>query len=266
MFELGDGHMIAAKPFRESARKLINIDTRFCDEYADKVANYNITLSERVVNVKSMRVYSCELPLTFYAFSAARNNTSFTINNTTVTIPDSSGSNLINDITANLPVGMTITYTNNRVTITNSTGSQQLITFSTFRPKTSLGWALGFKLPKYIVDNGASIVGEGVLNINIMRYLYIAVDDYRSSTNNSFMAGYVGQKILARISLDNTNYGFGTVLPANMDGNGYLVSDVRTYSSLENIQKIQVKLVDEWGCVIDNNQSDFSFCLELEIQ
>jgi hypothetical protein len=45
-----------------------------------------------------------------------------------------------------------------------------------------------------------------------------------------------------------------------------LLSDQRYYSGKTDIQKLQIQLVDEGGRIVDLNQLDFSFCLEIECE
>ena len=44
----------------------------------------------------------------------------------------------------------------------------------------------------------------------------------------------------------------------------HMISDIRTYGELVNIQRMNVRMVDEFGRILDFNGLDFSFCLELE--
>jgi hypothetical protein len=74
--------------------KLLNIDTKFRDEYNylnnsnvsinsnyQNVANYNITLPERYPNVKNISVSSIEIPVSYYNISANLGNNCFKITN-----------------------------------------------------------------------------------------------------------------------------------------------------------------------------------------
>ena len=38
------------------------------------------------------------------------------------------------------------------------------------------------------------------------------------------------------------------------------------YAGNVDIQKLNIQLVDEWGNIVDLNQLDFSFCLEIEYE
>jgi hypothetical protein len=68
-------HMVMTNVQKQSSMKYINIDTRFRDEYNyDSTTNYNITLPERINDVKHISVTNVEMPISFYNISAALGN------------------------------------------------------------------------------------------------------------------------------------------------------------------------------------------------
>ena len=74
------GHMVMTNVKKETKTKYINIDTRFRDDYnySDPV-NYNLTLPERITDVKSIKVKNVELPIVYYNVSAKNGNNSDTL-------------------------------------------------------------------------------------------------------------------------------------------------------------------------------------------
>ena len=56
-------------------------------------------------------------------------------------------------------------------------------------------------------------------------------------------------------------FGFGTILPVN-NFTG-LLSDTRSYTDKVDLLKLNVKLLNESGTVINLNGMDFSFCIEV---
>lgn len=155
--------------------------------------------------------------------------------------------------------------------------------FQKYNFKSSLGWYLGYRDTFYIIpsdgptpaENEAPfsspqpgmLNSEGVIDVYTTRYLFLVVDEFRSSNPNSFISplasSMLSKNILARITLNPAIYPYGTILPANTF-NGFLLSDQRVYAGKTDIQKLQISLVDEWGNVVDLNGVDFSFCLEIE--
>tara|TARA_B000000441_G_C21682950_1_gene314639 strand:- start:10 stop:789 length:780 start_codon:yes stop_codon:yes gene_type:complete len=75
-------HMVMSNVHKPTKTKFVNIDTKFSDEYNNfEVANYNITLPERINNIKTLTVSNIELPMSFYNISSALGNNSFKITN-----------------------------------------------------------------------------------------------------------------------------------------------------------------------------------------
>jgi hypothetical protein len=148
--------------------------------------------------------------------------------------------------------------------------------FDKYTVKNKLGWLLGFRNITYTVSTDSlqfeqllDFKSEQLLDLNRIHYFYLVVDEFSVITPNSFISPFatsiLNKNILAKISLDEKVYPFGTVLPANYS-NGHLQSDKRTYAGKINLQRLKVQLVSEYGTPINLNGSDFSFCLEIEYE
>ena len=86
-------HMVMSNVHKPTKRKYINIDTRFSDEYNYlSVANCNVTIPERINDVKSISIASIELPISFYNISSSLGNNSFQMTSDTgtytIVVPD----------------------------------------------------------------------------------------------------------------------------------------------------------------------------------
>ena len=88
-------HMVMTNVHKETKRKYVNIDTRFRDDYNDsQLANYTITLPERITDAKSIYITNVEIPNVLYNVSVAQKNSSLVItdignnNKYTVTVTD----------------------------------------------------------------------------------------------------------------------------------------------------------------------------------
>jgi hypothetical protein len=276
-------HMVMTNVNKPTKSKYINIDTRFCEEYNYReVSNYNVTIPERITNVKNITILSSEIPMFFYNISANLGNNVFSIVNSytktviPIKIPDNQYTipTLISEINTLINVeGITVSVNNmNRITFTanspltiqfdvDKTGDMDKNNF-----KYKLGWLLGFRQPSYTLTNSAT--SESVCNITGSQYLYIAVDEFKG-IHNSFITplpfGLINKHILARITLDFTRYAFGTVLPANRM-NGLLVSDLRSYNGTVDLQKLNISLLNELGNPVVLNGQDFSFCLKVDYE
>ena len=75
-------HMVMTNVHKPNKTKYVNIDTRFRDEYNNnELVNYNVTLPERINDIKQITVKSVELPMTMYNISSALGNNYFKITN-----------------------------------------------------------------------------------------------------------------------------------------------------------------------------------------
>ena len=281
------GHMVMTNVVPPTKTKYLTIDTRFRDEYNfGSVANYNISLPERINDVKSMRVKNMEIPITFYNISENMGNNVFTISilnkKVTIILPDGQyNEQVLVSIINNEITTMTSPFTSiifkieNHRCIFSNEGSKNdcVLNFDVYKNvnatnnyMTTLGWLMGFRKSNYEIFPNASQMGDSFINITGPRYLYLIVDEFKNGNPHSFLSlsrtsELSSQQILARISLDPTDYPFGTILLAYDYGN--CCSDTRTYSNEINIQRMNVRLVDEFGTIMNLNGMDFSFCLEL---
>ena len=123
------------------------------------------------------------------------------------------------------------------------------------------GWLIGFR--NGIYTGNSSYVSEAVIDLKGFKYMFLVVDDYNNNVNNSFYSAFnssiLNKNILARISLQNTNF-FDTAAQNNLS----LVTTARQYFGPVDIQKLGIQLLDEYGRVVDLNNMDFSFCLTLQ--
>jgi hypothetical protein len=280
-------HMVMTNVHKSTKIKHISIDTKFRDDYDyTQPANLQIVLPEIVNDVHSIRVTNMEIPMSFYNISATLGNNYFKITNGANTeiikIDDNNydAATLqveINDkLTTASTHGQELVFTINNMGKTNiSTTSDNTITIDfdvdksgnsdKFNFKHKLGWLLGFRKTSYDIVNGTNTVSECILDLSGPRYLYLAIDEFSKGNQNSFVSplssSLINKNIIARISLDKSQYGYGSILPANTY-NGLLATDKRCYTGKVNLQKFQIQLLNETGIPMNLNGYDFSFCLE----
>lgn len=293
-------HVMQLPPYKPLRTKIVNIDTRF--QYSDTGygseqggALYNIVLPQRITEVESVEVKTIEIPISFFNFSASLKNTYFSVLNSSgvvqhsVVIDDGNFNtlvDLVNVIKTGLissDLSMNITYYGGNqtaeglVTITNHSASTVQLAFDVDingnkdknQFKGKLGWTLGFRSNRYTLAPGASITTESFSNLNTVRYLFLALQENPGQgIPSSFVCPifqyYINKDILARISLDNYHFPFGTVIVANPT-NGYLLSDERKYSPGKvALQNLQIQLLNEFGNPVSLHGHDFSFVLEVK--
>lgn len=273
-------HMVMTNVNKSTKIKHISIDTKFRDDYDyTQPANLQVVLPERVSDVHSISVTNMEIPMSFYNISANLGNNYFKIMNggtATIIILDDNNydaSSLHTEINDKITLaGLSYTVTANGRTSIVSTTTDVSIVFDIdksgnsdkFNFKHKLGWILGFRKQSYDITSTATSA-ECTLDLSGPRYLYLAIDEFNKGNQNSFVSplssSLINKNIIARISLDKTHYGYGSILPASTY-NGLLSTDKRCYTGKIDLQKMQIQLLNETGIPMNLNGYDFSFCLE----
>jgi hypothetical protein len=120
-----------------------------------------------------------------------------------------------------------------------------------------VGWNLGFTKKSY--DGNVRYVADTIIEPATIRYVYLAVDDFNNSANNHFMTAFnqsiLSPNILARISMR------GNYFSLLMDNDLNIVTEPRKYFGPVDIQRLRIRLFDDFGRVLDMNGANFSFCL-----
>lgn len=278
---------------KRTIKRNLNIDTRFRDNYySTSASNFSIQLPINIENVLQMQLAAIELPTTYYVVSKQYNNNYFNIvvndENAVIEIPDGNytQTTIMDIINTQLSLaGAPFSYISFIINLTNSTtGSAQTMV----GPNSSgivnnlelnfqydrngiedrgtplplkFGWNLGFR--NGIYSGVTNYVSEGVVDLTGPRYFYLVVDDYNNSVNNNFYSAFnnsiLNKNILARISLQANRF---NILEQN---NLNIVTTPREYFGPVNLYAMNIQLLDEYGQIIDLNNMDFSFCLNLSI-
>ena len=275
----------------------VNIDTRFRENlYSTKSSDFAFQLPFKLSKVVSMQLASIELPITFYGVSASYGNNYFwievidTSNNTyskLIQIADGNynAADLINavnmaiqsnnDIFQNIELLLDITQTGSgtgKVTLqTASSDIEQIvldfqkdangIPNNNAELSIKLGWNLGYQRPLY--EGSVQYIADTIIEPATVRYLFLAIDDFHNSGNNHFMSAFqksvMNPNILARISVK------GTYFSIVMENDLNIVSEPRQYFGPVDIQRLRIRLFDEYGRIIDMNNANFSFCLNFKL-
>jgi len=283
-------HMVMTNVHKPTKVKYLNIDTRFRDDmsnYASTSNSFNITLPDRITDVKSISITNVEIPICYYNISTTIGNNciKFTRKNTTNTIvivlPDGQydSTSLVTELNHLLSLtsftDISVAITNNKTIITTSNHQYTIdfdvdVTgvFDRFNFKRKLGWVLGFRSTTYdLLTSTPNLRSEGSVDLNGPRYLFLAVDEFSKGNQSSFITPLpnflINKHILGRISTDSHNFAFGSVLTANRM-NGMLVSDSRSYTGKIDLLKLNIQLLDDYGIPVNLTGNDFSFCLQIQ--
>ena len=131
-----------------------------------------------------------------------------------------------------------------------------------------LGWTLGFRAAQYVMgavspvttSTPISAVSEGTGFITGPRYAFLSVEDYLNSARPSFIVAYGthtrANNIITRINLGGGGYHNLATRDAGLTGHA---NRTREYFGPVDIQRLTIKLQDEYGRVIDINNMDWSF-------
>jgi len=141
-----------------------------------------------------------------------------------------------------------------------------------------MGWYMGFRNSSYLVgynnkynnisSNNAEyrgyIMSEAAYGSSVQNYIFVEVNDFNknfitdsivSITNNA----YIGNNILGRISLSAVTN--NTVFNNSSDR----IFKMREYLGPVKIKRLNVRLLNKFGDIVDLNNSDFSIALEFKI-
>jgi hypothetical protein len=241
------------------------IDTLFRPNYSKTTStDFIYEFPDHFKNVVSMKITAIEIPITWYAFSSQKKNNIFKINNTLITIPDG---NYTNDsiellMTTILPSGITfvIDPLTTKCNFSSSASFSLDFAVSSLNIYQTAGWNLGFRKETY---TGTSITSESSWGSTFDNYFFIDIDDFQRnfisdsivSVNNS---GYIGKNIIARIPISTS---YNTIMLSNNSDNLFKTRD---YFGPVRLEKLHIRLLNRFGNVIDLNQNDYSFMIELQ--
>lgn len=280
-------HMIMTNVHKPTKTKYVNVDTKFSDDYQYGTnANYNITLPQPITDVKNISVTNIEIPKTYYNISKNLGNTHLSVHdpNTPIThlIDISDGQYDAASLTSAINASITtagllfdISINENGKTLIYNVAQDYEIRFAVdtnsntdkYGFKNKLGWILGFRKTTYMIVTNVKLESEYMSDLHGPRYLYLAVEEFNRGNQNSFVSpvvsSLINKNILARITMDNQNYGYGSILSGNTM-NGLVISDDRSYTGKIDLLKLNVQLIDENGMPVMLNGLDFSFCLKVE--
>jgi hypothetical protein len=127
---------------------------------------------------------------------------------------------------------------------------------------TKLGWNLGFT--NTIYSGCKSYISEKPIEPNNIKYIYLAIDDFNKSVNESFMTAFekngLKPNILARISMRGRGYE-NVILNKDYE----IITAPRTYFGPVDLQRFHISLFDDHGNTLNMNHSDYSFCIKLTL-
>ena len=129
-----------------------------------------------------------------------------------------------------------------------------------------LGWLFGYRLGNYNCNANKKIESEGIANFNGPSYIYLSINDFTNASQNNFIVTFsdstLSKNIIGKIPyglylLDYKLYNLGAE-----DSTSHIE---RKYFGPVNIKKLHIKILNEYGDVVDFNNMDWSFSLVVEM-
>lgn len=163
--------------------------------------------------------------------------------------------------------------------------------------QTKLGWQIGFRAAQYIMGKGAwdglttggdqppalrlpdyinndasgipiSAISEGICMPTGPRYGFLSIDDHCNSHGPHYLVAYskstLDDNIITRINLSAEMDKTGVYKDNSDPGISTQVNRTREYFGPVDIQKLEIKVYDEYGRILDLNNMDWSFTLAFE--
>ena len=139
----------------------------------------------------------------------------------------------------------------------------------------NLGWILGYRKPYYKfsedyttltntdIDSYEGYNPEAPVNILGTPYFLLHINDFNNNTSPVYETLFQEGLITSTHVMDKIpNTGSKTIIQTNL---GHNIDKVRRYYGPVDIKKLEIKLLDQYGRVIDLQKADFSFTLQCEI-
>lgn len=144
------------------------------------------------------------------------------------------------------------------------------------------GWTLGFVGDAYMVLPGEGNIIHTEFNTSVIFYNYVEsestygkgrfdyffvdIDDFNNNFATNSIVSFSGlthsnvsKNVIARVSVDN---GPNSIITTDNSGS---IKKQRDYFGPVTISKVQIRIIDKFGQLIDFNHNDFSIVLELDV-
>lgn len=271
----------------KTLKKVLNIDTRFRDNYeGTSSTDFVINLPTAFKKVLSLQVINYQLPYTIYSISKKTGSNSFYVDTNLIELMDGGydENTLVQEIQKSLPNNIEIEFNSisskfiftsknhhvfslNFDYIENADMNYNLAT-NIDKNQLTLGWIMGFRNNKIIKNGKQTVVKYQGSNSYEAEYCYegglsnkyylLSVNDYQNNHNNAFVSAFKYQTLTDNnILCKMTN--------SKEDGTKTVLYPKRIYFGPTNINKLHIKIYDEYGRILDVNNGDLSIEIECEI-
>jgi hypothetical protein len=261
---------------------LVSLDSRFAVSRGCNNGEFKINIPWTMRNVMRVRLASAEIPLVNYTFSLSNGNTTFAVklgaNPTFVKctpIPDGNYSiakltTAIENSLLNLHSGFSVSFNSVSGIISISNTSLQFeIYLASYIKKIAtrpanwgIGYNLGFRSNRVKAEpqagGGFFVQGDTILSLQSAPYYFLQLscpEAIENLTHPLLDDGYLSA--FAKVILKDNAYTF------QFDDNSNLVRKEYTFLAPQSIPFFFVRLVDNWGDIVDMKNIDWSITLEI---
>ena len=269
----------------KTLKKVIAIDTRFRDNYeSSSSTDFVINLPTAFKKVLSLQVINYQLPYTIYSISKKTGSNSFYVDSSLIEIMDGGydENSLVQEINSKLPSDISLSYNSLSAKFIFTSGANFSLNFDYIenadmnynlatnidKNQLTLGWIMGFRNNKIIKNGKQTVIKYEGSNSYEAEYCYegglsnkyylLSVNDYQNNHNNAFVSAFKYQTLTDNnILCKMTN--------SKEDGTKTVLYPKRIYFGPTNINKLHIKIYDEYGRILDVNNGDLSIELECEI-
>ena len=124
---------------------------------------------------------------------------------------------------------------------------------------TKIGYNLGFIYKKYKGSN--TYISESIIDTAMVRYIYLVIDDFNNNVNNHFISAFnkhvFSPNVLARITVKGSY--FSLLMETD------IMTEPRRFFGPVDIQKMHIQVYDDRGRILDMNNSNYSFVLNIKM-
>ena len=265
--------------FPQSTRTTVHLDSRD-REYGVHAtsSNFTVKLPEALKNVAAAVLLTAEIPLSYYVFSASRNNTTLRVSvggvSRDVVIAD--GNYDTSAMSAALKAGLeaqfagrtfTVTFSTVTMKCTISTSGNVPIVVDTTAATQPTEWGLGYYLgftrgvlntSTYVggTTDATSITGGSVANLNPENYVLLDIAELNGlSQSVLYGVGGSSKKTFAKIPLYGSSYTYNFYDKS--------LASVEQRPQHTRLDKLAVSIRFHDGTLVDLNGAEWSFSIEV---
>lgn len=261
------------------------INTLFRDKDSKSSTDCLINLPYTIKDVISMKIVSIELPQVIYLVNEGFNFIYFEEDSTNIkgvvsfpegfydetSLPTMMTTQINTQLGTLNRFSVSIDPINRRTTILNTTYNFKMnVCFGLTNTNAfykSIGWTLGYRQTS-VYKNNNTYLSESLFNPCPADYLFLEINDFNYSSASKliglFVDNYLDKNIIAKIPYKNCvscNNNCNTIYLNEHN----VISSLRNYFGPIHLQKMAIRLLNQFGEPVNLHQRDFSFTLDMDV-